>query len=100
MADPEKAVGNWALPITDPTCPLNTAAIWSEISSYMTTNEWATIAGTCRASWYAKLPRVALDPGTPLAGVLKKRCICSSLLSPVHLRAARLSICPLTPALK
>ncbi len=55
MADPMKMEqDSWVLPVSDPACPLSMTAVWSQISTFMTTNEWATVAGICRASWRAE----------------------------------------------
>ena len=74
LAEAVRKQGSSGVRVDQPKSPLDIEAVWSVISTEMTTNDWATIAGTCRASWAAKLPQIAIVPGTPLAGVSKKLC--------------------------
>ena len=86
MADPTRAAEEQdsSVPVNPPTQPLDIEAVWSEINTYMTTDEWACVAGTCKASWDLQLQRIVLTPDTPLSGVLRNVDSLGSRHSPMR----------------
>lgn len=56
------------------THPLALEAIWSNICTHMTTDEWLQVARTCEASRDVQLPQAVLTKDTRVAGVLRSFC--------------------------